>query len=200
MKNGIFVTVDGPNGAGKSSFVDALSKKLSALFPVYTTREPSPTQFGDFVKNYEHHLNGAAYAQLIWSDRLFHLEKIVLPALESGKVVICDRYIESSFVLQGFDGVPVDKIWELNKDFMMPAVSVILHANPELLEERLFRRNYLTNFEKRMTREQEVYSYNRAVDFLSRKGFRFLLLENNTVEDLDRNISEVYDRICSLMR
>ena len=77
MKNGVFVTVDGPNGAGKSSFIDALSKKLSSSFPLHVTREPSPTQFGDFVKRYEHHLSGVSYAQLIWSDRYFHLENFV---------------------------------------------------------------------------------------------------------------------------
>ena len=55
MKNGIFVTVDGPNGVGKSSFIDALSEKTSSSFPLYLTREPSPTQFGEFVKRYEHH-------------------------------------------------------------------------------------------------------------------------------------------------
>lgn len=200
MKNGIFVTVDGPNGAGKSSFIDALSEKLSSSFPLYLTREPSPTKFGEFVKRYEHHLSAESYAQLIWSDRYFHIENFVLPELRSGKVVISDRYVESSFVLQGFDNVPVDKIWDVNKDFVIPDISIILLADPTLLEERLSKRNYLSNFEKRMTRQQEVYAYREAVNFLSEKGFQFLVYENNTIENFERNVNDVYDRICALMR
>ena len=200
MKNGIFVTVDGPNGVGKSSFIDALSEKISSSFPLYLTRESSPTQFGEFVKRYEHHLSGVSYARLIWSDRYFHIENFVLPELKSGKVVISDRYVESSFVLQGFDNVPIDKIWDLNKDFIIPDISIILLAAPILLEERLSQRKYLSNFEKRMTRDQEVYAYREAVNFLSEKGFQFLVYENNTIEDFERNVNEVYDRICSLMR
>ena len=200
MKNGIFVTVDGPNGVGKSSFIDALSEKICSSFPLYLTREPSPTQFGEFVKRYEHHLSGVSYAQLIWSDRYFHIENFVLPELKSGKVVISDRYVESSFVLQGFDNVPINKIWDLNKDFIIPDISIILLAAPILLDERLSQRKYLSNFEKRMTRDQEVYAYREAVNFLSEKGFQFLVYENNTIEDFERNVNEVYDRICSLMR
>lgn len=200
MKNGIFITIDGPNGVGKSSFIDALSKKLSQSFPCFLTREPSPTEFGDFVRKYEHHLSSASYAHLIWSDRYFHIENFVLPELETGKVVISDRYIESSFVLQGFDGLPINTIWEMNKDFIIPDISIILLATPTLLEERLSTRSCLTRYERKMTRDQEVYAYREAVDYLTSKGFNFLVLENDTLEDFSKNISEVYDRVCALMR
>ncbi len=200
MKKGILVTVDGPNGVGKSSFIDALSVKLSSLFPVYLTREPSPTQFGEFVKQYEHHLSGMSYAQLIWSDRYFHIENFVLPELREGKVVISDRYIESSFVLQGFDNVPIEIVWDLNKDFIIPDISIVLLADPVLLEERLSKRKTLSSFEKRMTRTQEVNAYRETVNFLSEKGFQFLVYESNTAEDFERNVNEVYDRIYSIMR
>lgn len=199
MKKGIFITVEGPNGVGKSSFIDALSRKLSPLFPVYLTREPSQTQFGDFVKRYEHHLCSMSYAQLIWSDRYFHTENFVLPELNKGNSVICDRYIESSFVLQGFDGISNEKIWEMNKDFIKPDISIVLLATPTLLGERLATRSCLTRYEVKMTREQEVSAYRGAVNFLTNKGFNFLVFKNNTMENLDRNVSEVYGRVCEMM-
>lgn len=200
MKRGVFVSVDGPNGAGKSSFIEALSKKVALSFPVFVTKEPSSTQFGDFVKRNEQHLTGLPYAHLIWSDRYFHVENFVLPQLNSGKVVISDRYVESSFVLQGFDGVPAEKIWDLNKNFIIPSVSIILLAKPNVLEERLSQRMFLSNFEKKMSREQEVDMYKKAIDFLSKKGFQHVIYENNTPDDLKKNIDEAYSKIYTLMR
>ena len=200
MKQGIFITVDGPNGAGKSSFIDNLAQKISQDYPVFLTKEPSPTQFGDFVRRHEHHLSSMSYAHLIWSDRYFHVENFVVPELKSGKVVISDRYIESSFVLQGFDGLSINEIWGMNEDFVIPDISVILLATPTLLEERLSTRSFLTPYERKMTREQEVTAYLGTVEYLSRKGFNFLVLYNNTLDDLNRNISEVYSRVCELMR
>lgn len=200
MNNGVFITVEGPNGVGKSSFIETLSQKLSKAFPLFFTREPSPTEFGDFVKTHEHNLSGMSYAQLICSDRYFHVEKFVLPKLKSGAVVISDRYIESSFVFQGFDGIPVEEIWQMNKGFLIPDISIVLLADPEFLEKRLSQRAELSRFEKKMTREQEVYAYRNAVDYLSNKGFQFLIYENNTLEDLEKNSCEVCDKICSLMR
>lgn len=200
MNSGIFVSVDGPNGAGKSSFIEMLSKRIAVSFPVFVTKEPSPSQFGEFVKRNEQNLTGLPYAHLIWSDRYYHLENFVLPQLNLGKVVISDRYIESSFVLQGFDGILTEKIWEMNKNFIIPSISIILLANPTVLEERLSQRARLSNYEKRMTREQELNAYRKAIDFLSGKGFRYLVYENNTHDDQSKNIDEVYNKICSLMR
>lgn len=200
MKRGIFITVDGPNGAGKSYFIEQLTNKISQNCSIYLTKEPSPTQFGDFVRRYEHHLSSLLYAQLIWSDRYFHVENFVVPELKAGKVVISDRYIESSFVLQGFDGLSVNDIWEMNKDFIIPDISIILLATPTLLEERLSARSFLTPYERKMTREQEVTAYHDTVEYLTRKGFNYLVFDNNTLDDLNKNISEVYSRVCELMR
>lgn len=199
MAKGIFITIDGPNGAGKSSFIKKLSDKISQTNTVYLTREPSPTQFGDFVRTNEQHLRGLQYAHLIWSDRHFHIQNFVLPELNDGKIVISDRYIESSLVLQSFDGVPIGDVWALNRDFVIPDVSVMLYADPEILADRLSQRNFLTNFEERMTREQEVAAYKTAVDFLSSRGYRHLVCKNNTIEDLERNVEEVYNKIYSMM-
>ena len=105
MRKGLFISVDGPNGAGKTTFIRTLVENLSVNYDVYDTREPSPTSFGTFVKKNEGGLKGMQYAQLIWADRHYHLQTCVQPQLSLGKIVVCDRYIDSSFVLQGFDGV-----------------------------------------------------------------------------------------------
>lgn len=200
MKTGVFVSVDGPNGVGKSSFIEALSKKIAHSFPVFLTKEPSPTQFGDFVRKNENRLRGLQYAHLIWADRYFHVENFVLPQLTLGSVVISDRYIESSFVLQGFDGVSFEKIWDLNRNFIIPNVSIILFADHHILESRLTQRKSLSAFEKQMTRAYEVNAYRKTIDFLAKKGFHYCIYDNNTIEDFEKNIDDVYYKIISLMR
>jgi dTMP kinase len=182
MRKGLFISVDGPNGAGKTTFIRTLVENLSVNYDVYDTREPSPTSFGTFVKKNEGGLKGMQYAQLIWADRHYHLQTCVQPQLSLGKIVVCDRYIDSSFVLQGFDGVSEEQIWELNKSFLRPDLNIILLADPEILQKRLQKRESLSAFEKRMTREEEIYMYRKAIDFLSRKNIPHIIYMNNTYD------------------
>lgn len=199
MNKGVFISVEGPNGTGKSTFIRELSTKLSEHFPVALTREPTETPFGEFVKRNEGALKGMEYARLIWADRYYHVRRFILPNLAEKKIVISDRYIESSIVLQGFDGVLADQVWELNKNFIIPDISIILLADDKLLAERLQQRDALSDFEKRMTRHQEIEGYRAAVDFLAGKGFRHLIFQNGTKADLKRSIIEVFDVIMSTM-
>lgn len=177
-----------------------MSEKLSESFPVILTREPTETPFGEFVKRNEGALKGMEYARLIWADRYYHVQQFVLPFLAEGKVVISDRYIESSIVLQSFDGVPVDQVWELNKDFIIPDISIILLTNNNLLVERLQQRDVLSDFEKRMTRYQEIDGYRAAAAYLTDKGFRHLIYQNDNEDDLEKNTGDVFNVIMSTIR
>lgn len=197
MNKGIFISVEGPNGSGKSTFIRELSTKLSEHFPVTLTREPTETPFGEFVKRNEGALKEMEYARLIWADRYYHVQQFILPSLAEGKTVISDRYIESSIVLQSFDGVPANQVWELNKAFIIPDISIILLADDNLLAVRLQQRYALSDFEKRMTRRQEIEGYRAAANFLANKGFRHLIFQNDTEADLERSINDVFDVIMS---
>ena len=146
---GIFVTIEGPNGVGKSTFIDQLENILISDYSVFLTKEPSQSNLGEYVKCNEEHLDGEVYAHLIAADRCYHLEKIVEPELKNGKIVISDRYIESSLVLQKFDGVELDDIWRLNCKFRVPDLSVILLGTENTLNTRLVERDTLTNYEKK---------------------------------------------------
>lgn len=145
MRKGLFISVDGPNGAGKTTFIRTLVENLSVNYDVYDTREPSPTSFGTFVKKNEGGLKGMQYAQLIWADRHYHLQTCVQPQLSLGKIVVCDRYIDSSFVLQGFDGVSEEQIWELNKSFygrtlILYYLQILKFYRKDCRREKVFRR------------------------------------------------------------
>src|SRR3989338_5572031 len=111
----MFITFEGPNGVGKTAIVDAVAKKLFDMgFDVLKTKEPTKSRLGDFLRNAEEFYGGACLACIAAADRYSHIEQEIMPALSRGKVVISDRYVESSLVLQRLDGCALEFLWGLN--------------------------------------------------------------------------------------
>ena len=114
------------------------------------------------------------------ADRYFHIEKEITPALAAGRIVLSDRYVESSLVLQRLDGCSLEVIWSINSQVLAPDLSVILVADPTILGQRLaIERTKLSRFEREESREQEMRFYREAAEFIVQKGFNVLLLEND---------------------
>ncbi|MFJ5545890.1 dTMP kinase, partial [Micromonospora chalcea] len=113
---GLFVVVDGPSGVGKTT-ASALLVRLLAQegWPVHPTKEPSNSVLGRTARHGTDEYRGLTLACLVAADRYHHLETEVRPALKAGKVVVCDRYLPTSLVLQRLDGVEPDFIWRLNR-------------------------------------------------------------------------------------
>lgn len=118
----LFVTFEGPEGAGKSTQIRRLAADLTARgYDVVTTREPGGTVIGEAIRHIlltpEHSamlpetealLNTAARAQ--------HVAEVIEPALAAGRVVLCDRFIDSTLVYQGAGrGLPVDSLVQLQR-------------------------------------------------------------------------------------
>jgi dTMP kinase len=115
---GVFVTLEGPDGSGKSSLMLRLAEVLRARgCDVVTTREPGSTPLGEQIRRLlldtepriDH--TGRADALLFAASRAQHVDEVILPALERGDVVLCDRYADSSLAYQGSgSGVPMDEL------------------------------------------------------------------------------------------
>lgn len=138
---GIFITMEGPDGAGKSTQIDLLrGYLLERGYDIIVCREPGGTVISEAVrevilnkdyKNMGHMtellLYAAARAQLV--------EEVIQPALEEGKVVICDRFIESSAVYQGIArGMGIDLVYEINQFAVgstMPDITILLDIDAE---------------------------------------------------------------------
>jgi dTMP kinase len=128
--NGIFVTFEGPNGCGKSTIMEAVCYSLGERgFNIYKTQEPTATPLGNFARSCEKDLFGKSLAYIVAEDRRSHLEYFIRPALRLGNIVLCDRYIESSLVLQKLDGLDTDFIWSINHGILIPDLSIILIAD-----------------------------------------------------------------------
>ncbi|MBI3633212.1 MAG: dTMP kinase [Candidatus Vogelbacteria bacterium] len=190
--NIVFITLEGPNGVGKTTVINTVSEKLFELgFDVFLTKEPTKSNLGDFLKNSEESYQGKCLACIAAADRYFHIEQEVLPALSKGKLVISDRYVESSLVLQRLDGCTIEFIWGLHSQIFIPDLSIILVAKPLILSQRLAaRKSKLSRFEKTETRERELRFYRQAGKFLSQHDFNVLVLKNESA-----SVDKVADRI-----
>lgn len=118
---GSFVTLEGPEGAGKTTQVRLLSKQLDSLeIPHVITRDPGGTPLGKQIRrillNPENPVQPMAELLLYQADRAQHVAEVIKPALEEGKLVICDRYIDSTIAYQGYGrGIDFALIDELNQ-------------------------------------------------------------------------------------
>ena len=104
----MFISFEGLEGSGKSTQAGLLAGKLKENgFKIVVTREPGGTRIGELIRNITHgqenvDLTAAAEAYLMAASRAQHIREIIRPALEKGKIVISDRFIDSSFAYQGY--------------------------------------------------------------------------------------------------
>ncbi len=111
MQKPLFVTFDGPNGVGKTTIVADIAHRLDTLgYSILRTKEPSVSSLGDFLRNAEALYERETLACIAAADRYFHIKKEIAPALAVGKIVLSDRYIESSLALQRLDGCSLEFI------------------------------------------------------------------------------------------
>ncbi|HLS35654.1 MAG TPA: dTMP kinase [Bacillota bacterium] len=145
--SGLFITLEGGDGAGKTSIIPSIKKKLEQRgYDVVTTREPGGSVIAEKIRNIildpEHiEMDARTEALLYAAARRQHLVEIVLPALEKGKVVLCDRFIDSSLAYQGYArGIGVKEVFTMNKfaiETVMPSLTLFFDITPEKGLERI---------------------------------------------------------------
>src|SRR6185437_411501 len=103
---GLFVSIDGPGGSGKSTTVSLVCQQLTAMgLPVHATTEPSRTPLGNLIRAGTYTYQCMSLACLVAGDRHHHLAADIRPQLYANSIVISDRYLPSSLVLQRMDGL-----------------------------------------------------------------------------------------------
>ncbi len=141
MKKGLFITFEGPEGAGKTTIIEMLEKALKdKQYNVMKTREPGGIHIAEKIRevilNREHtEMDERTEALLYAAARRQHLVEKVIPALESGRIVLCDRFIDSSLAYQGHArGIGIDEVFKINEFAIsetMPDVTVYFDIPPE---------------------------------------------------------------------
>jgi dTMP kinase len=148
-RQGFFVVIDGPSGVGKTTVTALLHKQLTNRgLSVLATKEPSDSRLGSFARHSTDDYDGLALACLVAADRYHHLERQVRPALGAGCVVLCDRYVPTSLVLQRIDGVEPAFLWQLNQYADRPDLTVILTGDPARSRARAHHRGTYSRFHR----------------------------------------------------
>ena len=143
---GYFITFEGGEGTGKTTIINYISKYLNDKgYGVVTTREPGGIDIAEQIRSIildvkNTKMDYRTEALLYAASRTQHLAEKVIPALNSGKIVLCDRYLDSSLVYQGIArNLGIDNVLKINMFALeyMPNITFFIDVKPEICFKRL---------------------------------------------------------------
>ncbi|MCT3048418.1 dTMP kinase [Leuconostoc mesenteroides] len=143
MPKPIFISFEGPEGAGKTSVLEALISELKTKLGdnLVTTREPGGNPISEAIRSIlqpeeDNGMDKRTEALLYTAARRQHLVENIKPALDQNKIVISDRYVDSSLAYQGGGrGLGINNIWEINQfaiDGLLPDMTIYLDVPVEI--------------------------------------------------------------------
>lgn len=198
-KKGLFITFEGADGSGKSTQHKKAAKYLqNSGQEVISTRDPGGTPLGTKIREILLHHDGkiANYCELFLylADRAQHVDEKILPALESGKTVLCDRYVDSTLAYQGYArGLDKEEILMLNNiaaQSLMPDLTFVFDVSTETAEKRVG--------ETKDRLESEAKEFHQKV----REGFLDLAKkypQRIKVIDANQSIEEVFAEVVEVL-
>lgn len=203
MKRGFFITFEGGEGAGKSIQVEILSSHLfEEGYEVVVTREPGGTRVGEQIRAITHNtenvdLNPVAEAYLMSAARAQHVAQVIEPSLEAGKVVLSDRFVDSSISYQGYGRkLGPDLIKNLNAlavNGANPDLTILLSVTPEI---SLKRRHKSRKEKDRLDLQQHDF-YERVYEgykvLAKKEPKRFVVIDAS--KSIEKVAIEVWDVI-----
>ena len=162
MSRGLFISFEGGDGSGKTTQFKLFAEYLrNRGFDVVTTREPGGTRISEKIRNILldpecTEMADKTEAFLFAASRAQHVEELIRPSVEAGKIVLCDRFVDSSIVYQGFGrglGSTVKAINEYAVGGLYPDATFLLDISPE--EGR--KRNGKTGKSDRLEKQSMEY-------------------------------------------
>lgn len=189
--SGKFVVIEGLDGSGKSAQADLVVDYLKYNGKeVMATKEPTmDSEAGIKIKQAlkkEIIIEPLELQKLYVQDRKEHLENIIIPALKEGKFVVSSRYAFSTFAYGHLDGLDVSYLVELNKEFILPDLTIIIDVSSESCMVRISERgNGKELFEEKEKLEKVNQIYKKIPD----------MFENVVAVNGEKTIQEVFEDI-----
>lgn len=156
--NGLFITLEGPEGAGKSTNRDFIASRLRERgVEVLLTREPGGTPLAERIRELllapsDESMTVDTELLLMFAARAQHLDRVIRPALETGQVVLCDRFTDATYAYQGGGrGVSMARIAELERfvqGSLRPDLTLVFDLPVEVGIQRAAARGRLDRFEQ----------------------------------------------------
>ena len=146
MKKGLFITFEGADGSGKTTQLNNIKTFLEEKgFDVVVTREPGSLELGQKIRNILLHYDGVVADRceifLFLADRAQHVETFIKPAIEEGKIVLCDRHTDSTIAYQGYgreqDIELLKNLNEIAVNGLKPDLTMLFDVSTETAQERV---------------------------------------------------------------
>nr|WP_232796293.1 dTMP kinase [Staphylococcus canis] len=190
----MFITVEGPEGSGKTTVIEGVMARLSQSYDVIQTREPGGVHTAEKIRQIlldGSDMDARTEALLFAAARREHLVEKVLPALNEGKIVLCDRFIDSSLAYQGYARqIGMAEVRAINAfaiEGRYPDLTLYLDVPAEVGRQRILANQRAQN---RLDKE-DIAFHERVIE-----GYHKLIQNNSeriTVIDATESIEKVID-------
>lgn len=199
MKKGLFITFEGADGCGKTTQMKLLAEHLEKQgYDVVLTREPGGKGLGEKVReillNYDGEVSDRCESFLFLADRAQNIDIIVNPAVEAGKIVLCDRHTDSTVAYQGYGrGLDLNRINQLNDiatNGRKPDLTFVFDVDTETSMKRVGK-------EKDRMESAGIEFHNRVregyLKIAQQEPERIKVIDaTQTIEEIHKKVLEIY--------
>lgn len=210
ITRGYFITVEGSDGVGKSTQIHNIENYFLELgYEVQLTREPGGTRIGDKLRDIlldvsNDEMNEMTEMFIYAASRAQHIKELIEPSLKKGKIVISDRYIDSSIAYQGYGRKLGDDAVKIVNEYasfgLVPDLTFWLDLDPDLGRKRILSRSIIQDKEVTFDRiELEENDFHNRV----REGYKEIAKKNpERVHRIDASLKadEVWEEIELILR
>ncbi|MCX7842854.1 MAG: dTMP kinase [Clostridia bacterium] len=202
MKRGLFITVEGTDGCGKTTQIKLMEQYLrSRGHDVLLTREPGGTSIAEKIRDLvldpaNSEMEDITEMMLYAASRAQHIREKIKPSVESGRHVICDRFVDSSYVYQSFGrGIDLKIVESVNRiavDGMMPDITFFFDLSPEYALKRRIASTGADRIEKeKMDFHMKVYEGYRVLASMYPERIRTI--------DSSREIDIIFEEVRGIL-
>lgn len=203
MKQGYFITFEGGDGSGKSTQARKLKTYLEEQgYQVTLTREPGGTEIGEKIRKIildpaSSEISAMTEAMLYAACRAQHVAQIIKPAIESGRIVICDRFVDSSMAYQGYARGLAEAVRIINQYAVgeyMPDITFLMKLAPYVGSSRIEGRK-----KDRIELEEDAFHqavYQGYEDLEKLYAGRMIGIDaSGSIEEIEREINRHVERL-----
>ncbi|MCY4329446.1 MAG: dTMP kinase [Endozoicomonadaceae bacterium] len=200
---GYFITVEGSEGSGKTTCIQFIQQWLvDKKIDFITTREPGGTGLGEQLRdilldpNHKEKIDEMAELLIIFASRRHHLSPVIKPALQQNKVVVCDRFTDSTWAYQG-GGRQMNPVWigqleQMVQNHLRPDLTIFLDVPVTLGLQRAKKRSTPDRFE-----QEDIVFFQRIREAYLKRAEEFK--QQYKVIDASQSVEQIHHAVIALL-
>ena len=196
---GSFIVFEGIDGCGKSTQLELALKYLKEKYldrEIIKTKEPTTNEIGMLIRKIissEQNFDPIAMQLLFSADRAKHISEIK-SELEKGSIILCDRYMFSTFAYGASNDLDVDFLKYINKKFLVPDITFIIDLPADISIDRILKR--VNENKPKMYEKQHILERAREEYIKMKKEYNnyFVIDGNRSIEEVSKDIIKILDQ------